>query len=534
MGLRFSKAATTLQPKPPAVRRGVRMAGPRLAHLATRIFNTPLCIHPQKMHAILAALGPHLGLQNIPVAMDDMDWQDDDNQDQQMQPADNYMNGVCVIPVQGTLVKRSSGMDAASGMTSYSDIQADIEAALGDEQCSGLVLDFDSPGGEVSGMFELADYIASMRGSKPIIGIANDSAFSAAYCLAAACDRTLVTTLGGAGSIGCFMLHCDRSGSDEQRGLDYTYVFSGDRKVDGNEHEPLNDTAKSEIQARVDAVRAMFVQSVARNRGVDAQAIFDTQAGCFYGAAAVPMLCDETGLLGDAIEMAVSRAKGKRGIVMPGKPAIVHPDKPLLALQGFNVDLSAPSKDGIYSMRQFSSPCALAGTETKRVTGVLAPYNSLSSDLGGFKEIYSPGCFAASLRDGSEDPRVLFNHDIGAVLGRMSNGTARFWEEADGLHYEADLPDTQAGRDVRTLVERGDIRESSAAFYITKQHPEQRGGWKVRVIEEARLVEGGPHSFAAYDRSTANVSRETALESSVGPESELSTLEAELELLALM
>lgn len=136
-----------------------------------------------------------------------------------------------------------------------------------------------------------------------------------------------------------------------------------------------------------------------------------------------------------------------------------------------------------------------------RVTGVLAPYNSVSSDLGGFQEVYQPGCFNKWLA--ADDPRVLFNHNIDCVLGRQSAGTARFWEEPDGLHYDADLPDTQAGRDLRVSMQRGDIKESSAAFYITDYAWENRGGVRTRIIKEARLVEGSPHSFAAYSESTA-------------------------------
>jgi HK97 family phage prohead protease len=98
---------------------------------------------------------------------------------------------------------------------------------------------------------------------------------------------------------------------------------------------------------------------------------------------------------------------------------------------------------------------------------------------------------------------VLFNHNIDAVLGRKSAGTARFWEDAAGLHYEADLPDTQAARDLKVSLERGDIKESSAAFYILESTWENRSGIRTRVIQEARLVEGSPHSFAAYGDSTA-------------------------------
>ena len=170
------------------------------------------------------------------------------------------------------------------------------------------------------------------------------------------------------------------------------------------------------------------------------------------------------------------------------------------------VDFKRP--DGsVISLRRCGSavlnlaPAGEGKPAVARVTGLLAPYNAVSSDLGGFVEVYQPGCFNRWLA--VDDPRVLSNHNIDHVLGRVSAGTARFWDEADGLHYEADLPDTQAARDLKVSMERGDIKESSAAFYILDSIWENRSGVRTRVVKEARLVEGSPHSFAAYPDSTA-------------------------------
>jgi HK97 family phage prohead protease len=187
-----------------------------------------------------------------------------------------------------------------------------------------------------------------------------------------------------------------------------------------------------------------------------------------------------------------------------------------LSIPAMFARMSAQQKDGcevqlstgpILALRRFGSASLnLASTgegtaQVARVTGILAPYDSASSDLGGFQEVYQAGCFNKFLAQ--DDPRVLFNHNIDHVLGRKSAGTARFWEEPDGLHYDADLPDTQAARDLQVSMARGDIKESSAAFYITDYAWENRSGVRTRVIKEARLVEGSPHSFAAYAESTA-------------------------------
>lgn len=524
-------------------------------HVAARIFNTPLLIHPQKAEVIIAAIGSRIGLRAVPVlAFDDDEMFDGGTSS----PVSGERPDLCVVPIYGTLAKRATGMDAMSGgLTSYSDIQSQIAAALADDACKALVLDVDSPGGEASGMFDLADYISSVRGQKPIVAVANDSAYSAAYCLAACADKLLVTSVGGVGSIGCYMLHCDMSKADSNDGLKYTYIFAGDRKVDGNPHQPLSDAAMDEFTSEVNRIRAMFVQSVSRGRSVDAQALLDTQAACFMGASAVPLLADGVGTLADAIDMARGMSAAARSVAMPrdaasrktaagackcackpcadgncAKCCAAKCDDQKCAgcpMQGESRKTESQTVRSIAISEMFAllampsaPPCidrqtgpneilalrrsgtlALAGDPTKqKVAGILAPYNSLSTDLGGFREIYEPGCFSESLRSG-DDARVLFNHNVDFVLGRKSANTARFWEEADGLHYEADLPDTQVARDLVVSMRRGDIRESSAAFYILSHRWEQRSGVRTRIIERAKLVEGSPHSFAAYEASTA-------------------------------
>lgn len=144
------------------------------------------------------------------------------------------------------------------------------------------------------------------------------------------------------------------------------------------------------------------------------------------------------------------------------------------------------------------------GSRIGSISGLLAPYNSRSGDIGGFREIYEPGCFGESLKS-NDDILVLFNHNVDHVLGRRSAKTARFYERPMGLFYEADLPDTQVGRDLAVLTKRGDIRGSSAAFFILSHRWEQRDGMRTRIIEQARLIEGSPCVFPAYESSTAAI-----------------------------
>ena len=95
---------------------------------------------------------------------------------------------------------KSYGLDAMSGLRSYVDIQQEIEDAAADPAIRGILLDLDSPGGEVAGAFELSDAIYAARASKPVFAVANANAFSAAYLLASAAERVYAGQTSGLGN----------------------------------------------------------------------------------------------------------------------------------------------------------------------------------------------------------------------------------------------------------------------------------------------------------------------------------------------
>ena len=101
--------------------------------------------------------------------------------------------------------------------------------------------------------------------------MANEGALSAAYAIASAADRLYVTRTGEVGSIGVVAVHVDESGADAKAGLAWTFVFAGERKVDGNAHEPLSERARTTIQADVDRLYAEFCSLVASNRGISSE-----------------------------------------------------------------------------------------------------------------------------------------------------------------------------------------------------------------------------------------------------------------------
>lgn len=264
-----------------------------LPHLAARLFGVPLAIHRPKLDVILAVLGPRVGVPDLAAPP---------GFSPPTRSASPQTPGVAVIPVHGTLVRRTVGLEAESGLTSYAALAAQLDAALASPDVRAILLDVDSPGGESGGVFDLADRIRAAAKVKPVWAVANDMAFSAAYALACAASKVFVSRTGGVGSIGVIAMHVDQSERDIQDGVRYTAVFAGDRKNDLNPHEPISSEAHAFLKAEVNRIYGLFVETVARNRGIEPSTVRDTEAGLFFGQAAVSLgLADAIGTFDDAL-----------------------------------------------------------------------------------------------------------------------------------------------------------------------------------------------------------------------------------------
>jgi signal peptide peptidase SppA len=257
------------------------LPGGMLPHLATRVFDTPLLIHQNKLEVILSVLGERMGLSSQHITHHDEE------------PVDAQQGvtaqGIAVIPIVGTLVQRTMGVNAVSGLTSYKDIEKQFLAAVSNPQVRGILLDVDSPGGEATGVFDLADTIFQARGTKPIWAFANEQALSAAYAIASSADKIFLPRTGVLGSIGVYALHVDQSELDKKLGLSYTFIHAGEHKIDGNPHSPLSQSEVDEIQQEVDQVYDLFVSTVSRNRALDEEDVRNTEAMIFMGEEAVSM-----------------------------------------------------------------------------------------------------------------------------------------------------------------------------------------------------------------------------------------------------
>lgn len=190
-----------------------------------------------------------------------------------VRPAARASGSVAVLPLFGVVTQRAGLMTQMSGGTSTEAFSAALRQALADDSVGSILIEVDSPGGNVAGVPELADEIYRLRGQKPIVASANTLMASAAYWIASSADEIVVTPSADIGSIGVIAMHQDRSQAMEQLGVRTTFITAGRFKAEGNPFEPLSEEARAFIQSRVDGYYDMFVRAVARNRGVSVSTV---------------------------------------------------------------------------------------------------------------------------------------------------------------------------------------------------------------------------------------------------------------------
>lgn len=192
-------------------------------------------------------------------------------------------DGVAVLPIVGTMTARDDFWTWFFGGTSYEQITDDLRAALA-SPARAILLDFDTPGGDVVGLGETADVIRSIRGVKPIVGYVRGSATSAGQWLASACDEIVIAETGLAGSVGVVSIYTDTSKLDEKIGIEEIEIVSSgapDKRA-----RPTTPRGRALVQQRVDAMETVFRASLDRNRPGKMPRDFG-KGGVFVGAEAV-------------------------------------------------------------------------------------------------------------------------------------------------------------------------------------------------------------------------------------------------------
>lgn len=196
-------------------------------------------------------------------------------------------DGVAILPVSGPLFRYASWFTMVSGATSYDLLALDFAKALADPNVKSILLNIDSPGGEVNGVAEFADQIFSARGQKKITAYIGGLGASAAYWIASAADEIVAADTAMIGSLGTVTQVTDTRERDAKAGVKTFTIVSSQSPF--KRLDPSTDAGMGKMQALVDSLSDVFIGKVARNRAVSVETVMQNygQGDVFVGAAAV-------------------------------------------------------------------------------------------------------------------------------------------------------------------------------------------------------------------------------------------------------
>lgn len=269
----------------------------RFSLVCQRLYNQPLAVRPDKAEMISFALSERLGLTHVARQFASSVFDDESNfdePDQNLRRGYDIANEIAIIPVCGTLVQKTGSLRPWCGMLGYDSVRVNVATAVIDKKVKGILLDCDSPGGEVSGCFDLVDYLVEARQYKPIRAAVNEMACSAAYAIASAAERITIARTGIAGSIGVIAMHTDISQALAKDGIKVTFIYDGANKANGAPEMPLSDAAFKDVKDKVLKTGKIFKTTVARNRGLSFEDVRSQEASVYMGEDAIAAgLADE-------------------------------------------------------------------------------------------------------------------------------------------------------------------------------------------------------------------------------------------------
>jgi signal peptide peptidase SppA len=226
---------------------------------------------------------------------------------------------IAIVPLMGLLTHRGGPVDGGGpcpiltrSTASFGD---QVRAAALDSGVDAIVIEADSPGGEVNGVPEAAAMIREARKVKPVVASVNTVAGSGAYWLVSQADEIVTTVSGSVGSIGVYKVHEDMTAKAAAEGRKMTVVSAGKYKVERGPFQPLSEEAQASLQSEVNSAYDMFVTDVAKGRRVSKDAVRDGFGqGRMVGAklAVTERMTDSVGTLQDAVRRAAQLAVERR------------------------------------------------------------------------------------------------------------------------------------------------------------------------------------------------------------------------------
>jgi len=228
-----------------------------LIHILDTVYNQPWCILPSKHRAIQAVIEAHLSKKA------DLDFGD-------IEPPEKepfaVVGKTAVIPIEGVILNKCSGLEAMCGAQSLQDLKASIGEVSSRPDISNVIFNISSGGGTVTGVPEAADAIAQLGKSKDTYAYTDDCIASAAYWLASQTKGIFLSKSAEIGSIGVYLALIDSSKAMADDGLKLELFKAGAFKAMGIPGTTLTDDQRTLLQSSVDKIYGQFTSYVLSTR----------------------------------------------------------------------------------------------------------------------------------------------------------------------------------------------------------------------------------------------------------------------------
>jgi len=252
-----------------------------------RLSHTPWAIVPHAFDTILNA---------VPLSISQLPAQE------KKREMFEVVDGVAIVSISGIIDHDASALDEMFGSVDVDGLRAIVGSAVEDTTINAIVLDFDSPGGIVTGVPEAAAFIAEASKEKPIVAYTDSMCCSAAYWLASGAGAILCSPSAEVGSIGVYLPVLDLSAYYAAQGVAVDLIKSGDLKAAGYPGTKMTDEQRADLQAGVNDIHAMFIRSISASRNIAKEAL---RGQSMMGERALENgLVDDLGSLEDAVELA--------------------------------------------------------------------------------------------------------------------------------------------------------------------------------------------------------------------------------------
>ncbi len=270
--------------------------------------------------------------------------------------------GVAVIPITGPITSRASFFSFLYAGTSLDQLTKIFTDVIQDPEVKAVVLNFDSPGGTISGVGEFSKMIYDQRTNKPVVSFTSSIMASSAYWIGSAANRIMAGKTASVGSIGVVAVHYDYSKSDEKNGVKRTIIKSGKYKDIGNNAAPLSQLAFDTFEADLRYIHGLFIEgALLKNRGMKLNSLGDiAEAKIYIGQQAVDVgLVDAVGTLDMAVDLARSLVKPPQGdavqAIKPGVTISVSTPPPIFGKSKTLIFTQAAANRTILPIKQVAS-----------------------------------------------------------------------------------------------------------------------------------------------------------------------------------